>query len=85
MTDSHDSSAPGLEQAAKRLDQALAKLESRFDSLLQTGAGGETQAPDAELAEAAAHASDAIARAIAEVKGAIQEAESAGEAHDGQG
>jgi len=83
MTDSPDSSQRGLEQAASRLDAALKRLETRFESLLESGAGGETQAPDAELAEAAADASQALATAIEEVRAAIEEAERA--AGDGQG
>lgn len=83
MTDSHDSSERGLEHAAQRLDKALTRLESRFETMLESGAGAERQAPDAELADAAANASQVLAQAIEDVKDAILEAEQA--ESDGQG
>ena len=83
MTDSHDSSERGLEHAAQRLDQALSRLESRFETLLESGASQERQAPDAELAEAAANASQVLAGAIEDVQAAIREAGEA--ARNGEG
>jgi len=78
MTDSHDTSqSGGLEAAERRLDQALSRVESRFETLLQTGPAQEMQEGGAELRGAAAAASEAMGEAIAELKDAIRQAEAA--------
>lgn len=90
-------SESALERAARRLDQALGRLEQKVAGGM-TGAGGaslfdrdraelaaaldQARARERQLEEAAAAASDALGRAIAEIRsalGASPEPEPAGE------